>query len=492
MSLISRIGAALAAGQMANSVQALPPTQLYQMLKAFYFSNDLYSALSQSRYDRVPRMASEPLKPLRNPTFRVVEFYCSHIWPGSLPDALPIVADNAAIIPAIHQVWKWSNWGAQRQVAIRQLAMLGDLFIKVVQTVDRKQVYFQLIDAEHVTDFDTDHRGFLTRIRVDTPQIDKTGKSPREWTYTEVWDKGEQSLRVWKHDRGDAPLDQLGSVAEEVPLRSFGIDFVPFVHVQFRDVGEARGMAAIMPALDKIDEANRQATRLSQMVFRYGRPVWALSANSLDKSGRPVPAPLLSDSTGESTDSLTLDQDTMLRLPGMATLQSLVPNVNYADSLAILQDTMRELQNDLPELAYYELRDLGALSGRAVRLLLSAAIARAYEVRGNAEVGLIQADEMALTMMAGAGLGVNGSFDAGDFSHAFAHRDVIAVDELEQAQGELAQAQATQAWTTSGMPFSEALRRVPGYSEEDIVRIMDAKAAEMDTGDAEEVPAVER
>jgi hypothetical protein len=42
------------------------------------------------------------------------------------------------------------------------------------------------------------------------------------------------------------------------------------------------------------------------------------------------------------------------------------------------------------------------------------------------------------------------------------------------------------------MPFSEALRRVPGYSEEDIVRIMDAKAAEMDTGDAEEVPAVER
>lgn len=503
MSLFNRVTSALLNGnaqspyarmasmQMANSVQALPPAHLYRLLRSYYLSNGLYDALSQRLYDATPRQASEPLKPLRNPTYRCVEYYVSHVWSGDLPDALPIVADNKTIAPAIQDVWRWSNWGNRKQVAIRQLAMLGDLFVKVVQTVDRRQVYFQLIDAEHVVNpLVKDHRDYITFIRIDTPQIDENG---RPWTYTEVWDRESESLRIWRHDRGDLPIKDLGPATEVQPFAAFGIDFVPIVHVKFRDVGEDRGMAAIVPAIDKIDEANRQATRLSQMVFRYGRAVWALSANSMDQSGRPIPAPRLTDSAGESTDTLTLQDDTMLRLPGMSTLQSLVPQINYADALKVLQDMMRELQNDLPELAYYELRDLGTLSGRAVRLLLSAAIARALEVRGNAEDGLVRAQQMALTMMAGAGLGVSGSFDQGDFEHSFAPRDVIAIDELEEAQGDLAQAQAGQAWVTAGMPFSEVLRRsAGGYNEDDIERILTEKAAEVAPAGAEEVPEGER
>jgi hypothetical protein len=372
-------------------------------------------------------------------------------------------------------------------LAIRQLAITGDLFIKVVQTVDKSQVYFQLIDAEYVIDpIRKDHRDYITHIRVDTPQMDDKGKA---WTYTEVWDKETQSLRIWRHSRGDASIADLGTPSEEVPFSAYDIDFVPFVHVAFRDIGEDRGSAAITPALDKIDEANRIATRLHQMLFRYNRPLWALSAGMMDASGRPVPAPILGSEA--ATDTLTLHDDTLLRLPGMASISSLVPNVNYADALVILQDMMGELENDLPELAYYSIRQMGNPSGRAIRLLLSDAIDRLLEVRGNAESGLIQADMMALTMMSNAGMGIQGSFEQGDFLHTFAERDVIAIDGLEQAQEELAQAQAYKTWREGGMPDAVALARIPGYSDEDIAGIIEMATAEVEP-DGETIPEGER
>lgn len=457
---------------LPGKINVATPADRYRVLRAYYHSNSLYDELA----DLLRRQGvwREDLKALRNPTFRVVEYHAAHLWPGMLPDALPIMGKKRIIEP-IQQVWKWSNWGSTKQVAARHLPMYGDLFIKVATTpADNVQrVYFQMLEPEHVTDFDADERDYLTYCRLDVPRTRRLADGKIEsYTHTEEWDRDRDSFRVWEHDQGaTTDIALLGRPAIEATIASFGIDFVPISHAKFQDVGEDRGNAAIMPAIDKIDEANRQATRLNQMLFRHNNVVWALNGGT-DASGRPLPPPRINatDGTNDSNDgTVTFGDEQMLALPGNSELKSLVPELNYAAALAILQDHMRELEQDLPELVSYRLADeASTISGRAVRLLLGPAIARLQEARGNAEVALIRADQMALTLGKYHGLFKSsiGDFDRGDFEHGFEARDVLPTDELERAQAQQADGNALKAYVEAGIAVELAVQELWGWSVE--------------------------
>src|SRR5690242_7925392 len=90
------------------------PAELYGLLRAYYQNNGLYSRLARAMVER--GLDAAPMAALRNPAFRVVEFYVAAIWPGPLSTALPIRTDNEAIVAPIEQVWAWSNWAARKQV----------------------------------------------------------------------------------------------------------------------------------------------------------------------------------------------------------------------------------------------------------------------------------------------------------------------------------------------------------------------------------------
>lgn len=441
----------------------------YAMLKAYYLNNGVYEVLDALFAGRgLPR---QELRPLRNPAFRVVEFYAAKLWPGALPAALPIVTENEEIISAIQRVWTWSNWSANKQAAARWFACYGDMFLKVATREDAAgnpaRVFFQNLEPQYVTDFDADERGYLTYVRIDIPRQRREGDAVKAYMHTEVWTK--EDYRLWEHGKtAAAPLSQLGAMREQRPLSDFGIDFVPVVWQPFRHIGDSRGMGAITPAIDKIDEANRQATRLHQMLFRNNRALWALSANATDAQGRPLPPPRLGDSAADNT--LELEDDTILRLPGQAMLNSLVPALNYEAALAVLEAQMAEIQRDLPELAYYELRGRD-ISGVAAELLLGDAIDRLLEARGNAEAALVRADQMALTI--GQALGIFdglGSYEAGDFDHSFGERPVLQLSDGERAA-------LVAAWVAAGVPLRTALRRV-GWSEADVARMDEDMLAE--------------
>src|SRR5690606_6764414 len=111
---------------------------------------------------------------------------------------------------------------------------------------------------------------------------------------------------------------------------------------KLRDVGDLRGRGAFFHTLDKIDEANRMVTRLHQMLFRYNKPTWVLAATGTDEDGRPLPSPVINGVSPSGTADVA--DDDLLRLPGQTTLTSLVPDLNYADALQILQDHMLELE----------------------------------------------------------------------------------------------------------------------------------------------------
>lgn len=443
-------------------------TDLYRVLRAYYYSNALYDVLRDVL--RRQGVWGEALKPLKNPTYRVVEFHAGHLWPGTLPEALPIESDNLNLADPIQQIWKWSNWSGGKQVAARHLALYGDSFIKVAQTPDRGRVFFQNIEPEHVTDFDADERNNLTYVRFDVPMLRRLsdGKT-QSYLHTETWDMATGLYRVYEHDQeAQTSIEELPAPTTEIDIEAMGIDFIPITHAKFSDIGEDRGMGAVMPALDKIDEANRQATRLAQLLFRNNNVVWALKANSIDASGRPLPPPQIKDSDGTTDDdgTLHLGDDKLLKLPGMSELQSLVPNINYEAALHVLIDHMKELEQDLPELVAYRISEGGNVSGRAVRLMLAPAIARLEEARGNGEAAFIKADQMALTMGQNAGLWEVGDYDAGDLEHCFEKRDVLPADELERSQAQSFDGAALVSMVNAGIPIEMAVQEVFGWSDE--------------------------
>lgn len=443
----------------------------YRMLRAYYLNNGLYEILSEL----LRASGLKDIKPIRNPAYRVVEFYASKLWPGKLPAALPIVAENEAIIEPIQQIWEWSNWSNEKQTAVRWFATTGDLFIKCATNVSGRRpeatrVYMQNIDPEVVTDFSKDERGYLTMIRLDIPQVeeDEAGQA-HPITYTEVWDKDLQLMRIWKHRQAEGTsLRDLGEPVRQVPFSAFGIDFVPFVWQPFRSIGDERGLGAFTAQLEKIDNINREATRLAHMLFRHNRALWALKANQVDKMGRPLPPP----SFEGLAEGLEYDDDDIIGLPGMSELQALVAPINYADALAVLESDMRELEADLPELAYYRLREMSQVSGRAVQAMLGDAQDRLVEARGNAEAALVRAHQMCLTLGLNAGLfsGLNGTYEDGSFRHDFMERPIFGPDEFEVAQ-------TVHTYAQAGIPVMTAAR-MAGWSDEQIAALEQDRAEE--------------
>jgi hypothetical protein len=465
--------ARMALANLQKAQEQVNQRAIYEMLELYYQNNGLYDVIAMSGYET--GIWTEAMKPLGNPANRCVEYYVSTVWPGPIEQALPIVTDNERIIEPIMQIWKWSNWGVNKQLSMRWFANLGDMFIKVPTRSNSEgrvdQVFLQLVKPNYVTDLDEDERGYLTYIRMDIPFIKREGDKTKPLTRTEVWDKLQNSFRVWEHDKGpDEELNRLGDPIENRGITEFGFDFIPVVHGKFRDTGEDRGVCAYMHTLDKIDELNRMITRLHQIMFRWNKTHLVVKANAMDPSGRPMAPPKIERSDDRENDEVT-DSDIYF-MPGVSDIGALVPNIDYAAYVTEIKRQIDEIEQDLPELAYYRMRELGSqISGKAVRLLLTSAIDRALEARGNAEEALARANQMALTIGGIAGLFKDiGTYESGDFEHAFAEREVIPVPESEQAE-------IVRTETGAGVPLVVSLRR-HGWSEDQIKEVEEIKAKE--------------
>lgn len=435
----------------------------YDMLRRLYFND---RAWRESGSDNITLG-------LRNPTRAVVDFYAATMWPGTLPDALPVetgseVPDPEALIAAIHQVWNWSNWNARKQVYARNTAMLGDALMKIETRINGdgkvNRVYTRLIEPDYLTDFDVDERDYLTYIRLDVPRQRRNGDKTEQYTYTEVWDKESDRFRVWEHDNSTVQdIAQLGSPLRDESIESFfGFDFVPFVHSKHIDLGQRRGAAAITPALVKAHEANRMATRLHQLMFQYNKADLVLYSNLVDENGQPMPPPIIDDDGG----TVEINGQTLWRLPSGWDIKPSIANLPYQDHLNVLNAHLEHLQQtDLPELAYYRIADAREMSGKAIRFMLTAAIAKAEEARGNAEAALIRANQMALTI--GAihnlpGFTGLGDFENGAFDHTFRDRSVVPLSEDEEAavakaKSETAKNRLTYGWTTKALLIKDGV-----------------------------------
>lgn len=479
-------------GSVRGSETVQHPRVLYAALDAYYHNSGLYDQLRHVLNEQGTWTPAS--KAVRNPAHAVVEFYVSTIASGSLDNALPIVVPGgntgenelSPLAESIQTIWSWSNMQANKGVQTRRMALYGDKWWRVSTRQDRNSgrvtgVYEQPIWPGFITDFEADERGNVTYVRMDIPQSEVRNRRTERWTYTEEWSKDTGRFRTWKHTRGmQSSLDDLGRPETDEDIASFGIDFVPFVQAKFRDTGDDRGHGAFTHALDVIDEANQQATRLAQLLFRHNKPVW-IASGGRGQDNRPMPPPRLS---GNNDDTVKLDDDIVVGLSGDQELTSLIPNVNYEAGLRILQDTMDSLgQYYLPELAYYRLSEREDLSGRAIQLMLSAAISRVGEARGSFDGAIVRANKMALTMAAfhrldGFTQYAAGAFDRGELDHYIADRDVIPLNDLEERQAESERMRSLDIKRNElGVPRQQIWKEV-GYSDDEIQSMLQMAATE--------------
>lgn len=488
-------------------VTDLPSTTQYDILRAYYLNNRLYEwlawAFDQATYDI-------GVQPIMNPAFRAVEFHATHLWPGDLDHAFQIEAESARIIESIKQIWAWGNWGATKQVAARRAALYGDLWIKVVQSDDLSQVYQQLLEPQYVTDFREDQHGrrFLRWVRLDTPKL-RDPSEPRWQTdnrywITEIWDKDGNVMLRWDNNRDgpDAEIEDLGpptvEVAMKLPSRrdqvlilpdgsrverlQFGFDFIPIVHAPFMDIGAKRGVGCFTLQLAKIDKLNEIATRLLNSMFPS--IVWALTTNSVDKSGNPAPGLRIDGRTVRASPDqvqlMTVGGQQLWSIPGNGKLDSLVPNTPLAAQTELLSRYQQELELDLPELAYSRMtQQRTELSGKAIRLLLSGAIDREIEARGNLYPALIRSHEMALTIgsLPGGPFQNIGTFESGSFTHTFKSIPVLAPAPEELLDQETIKVANANGKKLAGWDMQTIFKEY-GYTDAEIQQIIARKDVE--------------
>lgn len=482
--------------------QELPPRAIYDFLKQAYLSNGMYDGVRDAW--AATGYASPNLKAIRNPITAVVDVLGSKLYPEPLVVTTPLTqgltgqqerADAEANDPvkaAVDQVHLWSNWGRARRKHARWVSLYGEAFIKVVSDPVAGRVYYELIEPQYVTDYTIDVRDFITSIRLDIPQCDVTRNGTQHWVHTEAWDRDLGTVRVW---RTDGMLDaiavralwDLGQPTDEIPLSAWGIDFVPICRAPFREIDDGRALGAVQPALEAIIEGDLSATNLHGLVFTDLGGAKVLKSIGNDPAGRPLPPPTVATATTNGTAGRQSDNTVLVgrrefwRLPGNQELQDVIPNIDYAAALAILQDHDQHLERLMPALGYIRISELsgGDLSGKAITYKMRAFVDQVEEGRSNVLACLTQADMMALTMGAFIGVFPNiGTFEAGDFEHFYEEQPILHISSLDEAEEKRTIAQAAQALSSAGIPMGVILTDTLSMTEEEAAEVVDQAAAD--------------
>jgi hypothetical protein len=404
-----------------------------------YFNNTIYDELQlKLRWARQERKLYKWTRGLRNPVARLVDLRTSKCYGGSInyqdlsSGAIPILQADEALIEAIIQLFRWSNWGVAKSLYVRNGAMLGDSAIKIVDEPDKKKVRLEVLHPSKIKDVEQDAVGNVKSVVIE--YADSEELSPgnvKSFTYREEIDG--DWFRTFKDNKPFAYFnDEGGNPAAEWPNR-YG--FVPVAIAHDKDLGLKWGVNSFHSTITKIDDVNDGASALNDYLRKAMNPQWY------------APGVKKKDELEASTEKR--DQVPMIYGPEGSTMQSLVHNVDVTGALANLAAQMQELRDDLPELSLAELRDGGQLTAPGVRAVYSDAIDRLTEANGNYDDALIRAIQMAVTI---GGIGKYNGFD-GFNENSYANGDLdFYIKEREIVEDRLTRQDEITAWQQSGVP----------------------------------------
>jgi hypothetical protein len=441
-----------------------------------------------------------------NPTYRLAEFYVTHVLGGQLdpfagdgkstPSCLPILTENEAIRPALAAGWLAGNFQTEKDIAVRYGALFGDVGLKVVDDAGRGRVYLDVVHPKHVKHMVRDRSGNVREYVIEERRSDPRGSRPapgetatdrKVVTYEEHCFRDGQDIvyRTYMVDEGGARLWDWsmgpdGGSAAGRPEWSVPYGFVPLVWIEHIPVKLGYGLSEAHSAGPKIREADDLASVLHDAARKAVNPAWLFAG--VNKGADPL------RKRAETEDEYTRAQDSgkaeelVLYGPADAKVHPIIAPLDIAATLEALRDQFDQIERDFPELRFDRLRAAGDVSGEALRVAREPAEMKARQRRAQYDDGVVRAQKMMLSvggyryregrdsqLEAFAPFDLE-SYGNGDLDHTIGSREVFAVSEWERLDLQSKRYAAIDMGRKAGLTRKAALIE-SGYTEADAERI---------------------
>lgn len=456
----------------------------YKLLRSYYDNSlfDKYNSATWEAY-KAGYNLYRYIRPIRNPVWRLVQFYIDNIYPGMLvededemdngvPSAMPFTQKvTPQVKSAVAQIWQWSNWEANKAIYVETGASVGDVFLEIVDDLEHGTVYIDIVWPGFVSGLDLDKAGNVKAYTLQYQSYDDDGP------YTFRKEVDQSSFRYYRND-------QLYQEIENI------YTFVPGVWVNHHSTKTIHGAPAMASGLQvKIDELNNLVSQAHDQVRKVLQSPTVLATSNpggikklfnQDKRGATSEFDPTKSSDNESVLLFTAGADTKA--------QPLLAMLDLAGTQGLIDSQELEIKNDNPELGYFDfLKEMTAATGPAIERMLGHVKGPLYKAMSNYDRGIIAALQMCMTIG-----GLRGyfpsfnldSFKKGDLYLKFKPRPILTPTRLEIAQEEQAEWTATGiAVQNAGVPLEWYLKHVKGYTDQQIAEltaVQDAQAAKIE------------
>jgi hypothetical protein len=444
----------------------------YNLYWALYENTAYRNVHSWSVLYRQQQALYKYIRGIYNPSYRLGEFWKSHLWGGRLdpdagdgseiPTALPIVADNQLLRPALSQLWKWSNWQINKGIASLYGAILGDVALQIVDDTERQKVYLKIVHPGIIKDVTLDDFGNVKGYEIEERRVHPYDPQ-RTAVYLEKASRDGDNV-IYQTFMDDALFAWYGQVAEwEVPY-----GFVPMVMIQHNNVGLDWGWSEVHSGRPKFQEVDDLASKLSDQIRKMVDAPWLFAGIN-----KPTAAPRTAGTTPTS-DMPQPGREEMNALygPSDAKAQPLVAPLDISATAQYIKELLSELERDYPELQMDIWTAGGDTSGRALRIARQRVETKVNERRPLYDDGLVRAQQMAVAI--GGYRNYEGfesfgldSYKQGQLDHKIGERDVFKKDPFDDSEKEMAFWSAAEKAVKTGLPLMTFLKR-NGWDEQEL------------------------
>lgn len=413
----------------------------YRLLWAYY-QNSVFDDLAAYAGYRSRYRLYRHIRPIYNPAKRLTLFYAGSVYRGAWPNrpqqmteidaAIPFEEDtDPRLLAAVAQLFRWSNWQANKNTMITHGAALGDAFTVITDDAARGKVYFQNIWPGHVAEIELDAAGNVKAYKLEYPVVDEDDTA-RGYVYARIVDK--ERIATFRDGKPHGYDDQ----PAEIP-NPYG--FVPAVWVQHSPTGDDHGQPALRNP-SKMDELN------------------SLASAAMDQAQRILNAPILiagenisgmsADKAGPTADRapVTVDREAIKIVTAGSGASIETIRLEAGETLEHIDRMIREIEADHPELTMYQqMREMSQITGPAADRLFGDVAALVDAARAQYDSATIKLCQMGIAIAgwrlstgawpqpnrqqaAFAGYDL-GSYEAGDLDMAIRSRPLFPPSENE-------------------------------------------------------------
>lgn len=317
----------------------------YEQMFAYY-SNTAFEDVAQWARYRINHNLYRFTRPIFNPVTRVVDFYAEHIYPGTL-NFDPSVENRRAAIPFSHstpleiksvagQMWQWSNWQNGNSIMVQNGAMTGNVYVDIVDDVEKGKIRFQVFFPSMVKEIDIDPYGNVQGIVLEYFTEDKRINGGRPFRYAKEMQK--DFIAYYK----DGELFDYGQ--GKVIENPYG--FVPGVWVKHLDSGMDYGIPAIRSGMAKIDEINSIVSHTADHIHKQIESPRIIFDDSTIKP--------LFGADADFTDFDSRQQQVLLKGKQGGSTETLVGTLDPQTIIPLIEKMIVEIEADYPEITMYE------------------------------------------------------------------------------------------------------------------------------------------